>query len=73
MNQKLHDNLIKLSTHPNEDIHNHTMRALRALRPPPVATSSPNQEHLANEEGPNNNHSLTSAVDKLDLLDVLKI
>ncbi|XP_066929154.1 armadillo repeat-containing protein 10-like [Clytia hemisphaerica] len=73
VNQKLHDNLIKLSTHPNEDIHNHAMRALRALRPPPIATSSPHQEYVVDKEGSNNNGSLMGAVDNLDLLDVLKI
>ena len=69
VNEKLHSNLIKLSTHINEDIHKHAMRALQALRPPPLATSSPTC-------GDNNNHGnkkLTGAVENMDLLEVLKI
>lgn len=45
------------------------MRALQALRPPPLATSSPTS-------GDNNNYdnkTLTSAVENIDLLEVLKI
>ena len=67
VNDKLHTNLIRLSTHINEDIHKHAMRALQALRPPPLATSSPTAA-----SGDNNN-TLVGAMENLDLLEVLKI
>lgn len=66
VSEKLHNNLIKLSTHINEEIHRHAMRALQALRPPPLATSSPSNN---NEDA----NRLMSGIETLDLVEVLKI